>query len=109
MRMTKTLREIADECQEQLNEIHRSGRVEHTPVTEQVRVTYVFGKAVSGLPKPGESEGEFDRWFQEEIRKAKEEAWEEGLDKGFDVAAEAYRYGSTDASGDNPYRKEQSD
>lgn len=51
----------------------------------------------------------FNNWFQEEIRKAKEEAWEEGWDKGFDVAAEAYQYGRMDASGDNPYRKEQND
>jgi len=62
-----------------------------TPTTEHVRAGYVLG-AVATLeklgiePPAGTVDGlkaEFDRWYAEEIRKAKEQAWDEGFTKGF--------------------------
>lgn len=77
---------------------------DYTDPTTEIRAGY----AINCYDVQGALE-EFDQWLVEEIRKAKEEAWEEGWDKGFDVAAEAYQYGRMDASGVNPYRKEQND
>ena len=42
---------------------------------------------------------EFDRWHQEELRKAKEQAWEEGARSGYQDAHEC-----TDTT--NPYAKD---
>lgn len=81
----------------------------HTPTTGQVRKSYVEGVEhdcyyegdVTTTPD-GVYVGEvFDRWHAEEIRKAKEEAWEEGANTLQDI------YG--DPLDSNPYRKEQND
>lgn len=46
----------------------------------------------------------FNDWYAEEIRKAKEEAWDEAINFGMDIASElVYKYKPLE---DNPYRKD---
>lgn len=50
--------------------------IDYTPTTEQVRKDYAYEE---WLDKPVQEHLKaFDRWYAEEIRKAKEEAWLEG-------------------------------
>lgn len=52
---------------------------DYTPTTLVVRSDYAELSSISiGKPR-SESADEFDRWFDDEIRKAKAEAWAEGL------------------------------
>lgn len=47
---------------------------------------------------------DFDNWYAEEIRNAKEEAWDEAINFGMDIASELiYKY---KPHKDNPYRKD---
>lgn len=51
----------------------------YTPTTETVRGDYTAHSATYAGKPPSESGAEFDRWHADEIRKAKADAWEEGL------------------------------
>lgn len=71
---------------------------QYTPTTDQVREAFTefLGWDVS-LP---EADARFDRWFAEEIRKAKHEAFEHGVHQGAndnELGIETYT---------NPYEKE---
>ena len=65
-----------------------------TPTTEQVQGAY----AAYAPTYVGPRKQEFDRWFAEELRKAKEEAWKEGMN--YAMPPDAVLLYS-----DNPYRK----
>lgn len=47
----------------------------------------------------------FRRWYEEELRKAKEQAWEEGYDMGVDEEKSVYWDGKS-LYPENPYRTE---
>lgn len=67
----------------------------YTPSTETVRAQY----EINGNPEA------FDRWHQEELRQAKEEAWEEG----HEAFEEAWRHDHLfpyDHTTDNPHRSQ---
>ena len=64
--------------------------IDYTPTTEEVRLDYAPAKTF-----PADAEEQFDRWLAEVIRKAKEEAWDEGY-----VSSDDY-FGDHD----NPYRQ----
>lgn len=75
----------------------------YTPTTEDVRSDYAAQRlwVACNLPThPPAAHAEFDRWFAEEIRKAKEEAWKEGYQAG---SIDGYFDTFEDAA--NPYRE----
>lgn len=51
----------------------------YTPTTEDVRGDYIAHSATYAGKPSSESGAEFDRWLADVIRKAKEQAWEEGI------------------------------
>ena len=56
---------------------------DYTPTTEEIRAAYEgqlikIGENRFELIDEGLAKAEFDRWLAEVIRKAKEEAWDEG-------------------------------
>ena len=59
----------------------------YTPTTLAVRAEYMV--AGSGVKVFDSRAAAFDRWFAEEIRKAKEGAWDEGWQEGYDDYAPA--------------------
>ena len=60
---------------------------DYTPSTDEVRRIYVKQAALHGVGKSAlhgfSAEAEFDRWFAEEIRKAKRDGYAEGHHEGF--------------------------
>lgn len=71
---------------------------DYVPTTEEVRIKYVL---MSGVGDEGYNE--FARWYAEEIRKAKEEAWDEGHFWGRQYRAQAL---NGDIPTPNPYMEE---
>ena len=69
----------------------------YTPTTRDLRVSWVEMRA-DGNEDIEPAQAEFDRWFAEELRKAKEEAWKEGMN--YAMPPDAVLLYS-----DNPYRK----
>lgn len=53
----------------------------YTPTTEEVRAIYRHGRDEIPLHQGvGFPHEEFDRWLAEELRQAKEQAWDEGAE-----------------------------
>lgn len=74
----------------------------YTPTTEMIRRDYCYSNQRPDIC--GKDFGvEFDRWYAEEIRKAKEEAWFEGAESAF---YNPEIRGLVDYPDKNPYRKE---
>lgn len=73
----------------------------YTPTTESVRRLYLeLSETVSGSQEIAQGNVEyFDRWYAEEIRKAKHDAWEEGAKTGY---RDAYEHTDTH----NPYKEQ---
>lgn len=79
----------------------------YTPTTEVIREQW--GNAVDYYRSPQQRLPLFDRWHAEEIRKAKEEAWDEREETfGLDLL-KPLREDLTRDTTRNPYRKEQND
>ena len=72
---------------------------EYTPTTEEVRERYWFNDG--GLCNPDDAK-EFDRWFAEEVRKAKADAFKEGYKAGWD---DLYAEQDWDPWASNPYER----
>lgn len=68
---------------------------DYTPTTETVRGDYTAHSATYAGKPSSESGAEFDRWLAGEIRKAKEQAWDEGFSAGY-----------WDAKTPNPYTEQ---
>ena len=83
----------------------------YIPTTEEVKRNYKGGAWLKGDRNPDQFNpavyepiyfAEFDSWYAEEIRKAKEEAW----DEGFTLATRNTRHDPHPMAELNPYRKE---
>jgi len=73
---------------------------DYTPTTKDVREAWWYAASGGGLDPDFDNiyYPAFDRWFAEELRKAKEEAWKEGMN--YAMPPDAVLLYS-----DNPYRK----
>lgn len=65
-----------------------------TTNTKKVKARYTYDRVSFPDIDPGEAR-DFDEWLAEEIRKAKEQAWDEG-----------YLSGEPEEDGVNPYAKD---
>jgi hypothetical protein len=57
--------------------------MEHTPTTGQVRGRHNANATLEPLTW-GQADAQFDRWLAEELRKAREEAWDECYAAGYE-------------------------
>lgn len=73
---------------------------EYTPTTDEVRINYIGTTPEFAAEKPWQEHrpAEFDRWLDAHDAEVREEAWDEGWERGRSDEA----YAVTTA---NPYRK----
>lgn len=72
--------------------------INYTPSTQEIRNAYAQWYHETGF-------AEFDRWYAEEIRKAKEEAWDKGNEAAWFDADQGRQF-SPEPETPNPYWKE---